>query len=365
MKRLTNPVPQFLDNDGELLSGGSLGFYENGSTSIKKNTYNADGGAENLNPLPLTGEGRVPSCWGDGIYTLVLRAAPIAPLADFEDGEIIWVRNGYEFGESAGQFGDWSPNGRYDLNEIVRYTDGLYYLSESNGNIGNYPNVSGVSWSQIGFLRYWNADKDGGYLTDDIVIKNGKLYRSTVDDNETTPPSASWEDLTFNDSVTGDFEVGGNLDVIGGITSGWSGVARRHSTLTITNDTILNIDPDLSISGLVSGWYHVNGVVVWNSSAGGAANGLKITMDGDGTTNLQKFAWINSASAAGAPSSSTASSAVFESASSSDETLCFSGMIRLDSGGVLSVWVAQNVSSATAILIKWGSLTVTRVGAGV
>jgi hypothetical protein len=87
-------------------------------------------------------------------------------------------------------------------------------------------------------------------------------------------------------------------------------------------------------------------------------------MDGDATTNLQKFAWTNTSSG-GTLTSSTANSAVFESASSSDETLCFSGMIRLDSGGVLSVWIAQNVSSATAIEIKWGALTVTRVGAGV
>lgn len=362
MKRLTNPVPQFLDNEGELLSGGSIGFYENGSTSIKKNTYNADGGAENLNPLPLTGEGRTPSCWGDGLYTIILRAAPIAPLTSFEDGEIIWVRHGCEFGEGSGQFSDWSPNKRYEINEIVRYSDGLYYISEDNGNLANYPSTATEKWSQIGFLRYWNADKDGGYSVDDIVIKSGKLYRSITDGNVTSPPSAAWEDLTFNDSVLGDFEVGGNLDVIGGITSGWTGVARRITTLSITSDTTLNIDSELSVSGLVSGWYYASGAVVWNANSGGAGNGLKITMDGDATTSLQKIAWVNSPPAAGTPSSSTDISAVFESSSADDNILSFSGMIRLDSGGALSVWVSQNVSSATSIVVKYGTLTVTRVG---
>lgn len=374
MKRLTNPVPQFLDNEGEILSGGSIGFYENGSTSIKKNTYNADGGAENLNPLPLTGEGRVPSCWGDGIYTLVLRAAPIAPLTDFEDGEIIWVRNGYEFGESAGQFGDWSPNERYDLNEIVRYIDGLYYLSESNGNIGNYPNVSGVNWSQIGFLRYWNADKDGGYLTDDIVIKSGKLYRSTVDDNETTPPSASWEDLTFNNSVTGDFEVGGE------ITSGGAPVAVVYSVIkTVSQNknstTTYSADSDLQLSGLPSGRYNLTGLILWTGNSS-TSNGIKmrigsaINISADyivytGTKNaLPVSTSAVPALSATARSSSDSGIHLLPSSAGATDHIIINGYfeVALSGGGFTMHWAQETSTATDTTVLQYSSLTAIKVG---
>lgn len=201
MKRFINPVPQFFDNEGNILSGGKVNFYENGSTTTRKNTYNSNGGSENLNPLPLTADGRIPSCWGDGQYTVVVTDA---------DGVQIWQRNDVEFGSDDGQFSDWSPVRNYAQSEIVRYTDGNYYKSLSNNNIGNAPDVATTKWSQLAFIEYWNADYPGGYAEDNIVINGGYLFRSKINNNESlTSDTDDWENLSFNDFIDGDLTVTG------------------------------------------------------------------------------------------------------------------------------------------------------------
>jgi hypothetical protein len=280
------------------------------------------------------------------------------------DGVQQWLRHGVDFSGSEGQFSDFSLVNNYGLNDTVKYTDGNYYLSLSANNIGNAPDSAPTKWSKIAFLEYWNEDRPSGYSENSIVILNGYLYRSTVDDNITEPPDATWENLTFNNAVAGDFDVSGNLTVGGGITSSYSGSARRSSTLSITTDTTLSRDTDLTITGLATGWYFVQGVVVWNSNSGGAANGLQITLDADSSTALQKVCWQNF-TLSSVDESSSVTTPVFENSGSSDNTIIFSGMIRLDTGSSLGLWVAQNASSATATEIRYGSINAIRVGAGV
>lgn len=197
MKRFVDPAPQFF-NGGIMLSGGKVNFYENGSTTTRKNTYNANNGSINTNPVVLSDEGRLPPCWGEGLYTVVVTDA---------DGVQVWHRNDVEFGSDDGQFSDWSAVRNYAQSETVRYTDGNYYISESNNNIGNAPDVATTKWSKIAFIEYWNEDKPGGYAEDAIAIKDGYLYRSLSDDNEFDPSVTGWENLTFNNNISGTLTV--------------------------------------------------------------------------------------------------------------------------------------------------------------
>ncbi len=215
MKRFVNPVPQFLLNNGDIASSGKLYFFENGSTTNLKDTFADEKGAiKNQNPVILSGEGRVPTIWGEGLYTIVFKSA---------DDVQQWVRHGVELDGSDGQFSDYSPNINYRKNEIARY-DGSYWISDVSGNLGNTPASGSSKWTRITFIFSFNPAKAGGYATNDIVNSLGLLYRSTTDNNTSEPPGGTWQNLTFNDSIAGNFSVGGILD---------AGSARINSNLQV------------------------------------------------------------------------------------------------------------------------------------
>jgi len=207
MGLMINPAPTFTLNNGDIASEGKLHFFENGSTSIRKPVYLDPELVNQLNnPLTLTDAGRLPTCFGTGTYTIVLESA---------DEVQQWVRNDIAIDDMTGQFADYSSVKIYLTNEIVRYTDGNYYFSLKNNNRGNVPADNSEWWSQIGFLEFFNSSKaaDNAYELNDIVISGGFLYRSLENDNGDTPPSAKWANLTFNDSVAGDFAVGGGITI--------------------------------------------------------------------------------------------------------------------------------------------------------
>lgn len=213
MGLMINPAPTFTLNDGSVASEGKLHFYENGSTTIKKDVFltpNLDPLQKLNNPLTLTDAGRLPTCFGTGTYTIILESA---------DEVQQWVRNDVTIDDLTGQFANYSPVKTYKVNEIVRYTDGNYYYSLSNNNKGNVPSVNSEWWAQIAFIEFFNTSKaaDDEYMLNDIVISGGFIYRSLEDDNGDTPPSAKWANLTFNDSVAGDFTVGGELKAEGNL----------------------------------------------------------------------------------------------------------------------------------------------------
>ncbi len=239
MKRFINPVPQYFLNNGDLASSGFLHFYENGSTTTRKDTYNApDGVTKNLNPVPLSGAGRVPSIFGEGLYTVECTD---------NDGVQLWLRHDIEFSGTEGQFSDWSAVVSYDLNDIVRYTDGYYYKSDVVSNIGNNPSTATTKWSRIAFIETFNSSKAGGYDIGSIVDSGGYLYRSNANDNTNTPPHATWDNLTFNNSIVGNFSVSATTTT---------------EDLTVTDAA--TIGGALSVTGLISS---DTGIEVPNSSS--------------------------------------------------------------------------------------------------
>ena len=120
MKRYVNPVPQYRLNNDDLASAGFLYFYENGSTTISKDTFADSAGlVKNINPVTLSGEGRVPPIFGEGLYTVVFKSS---------EGVTQWARNDVDLTDEFGQFSDYSPVIVYKKNSIVRYS-GQYRLS--------------------------------------------------------------------------------------------------------------------------------------------------------------------------------------------------------------------------------------------
>lgn len=84
--RFYDPAPVFMDLLGlEPISGGSLQFYDKGTTTPKGTWSDSDLTVANQNPVPLDSSGRAnTNIWLDGGYTVVLRAA---------DGTSVWTRD--------------------------------------------------------------------------------------------------------------------------------------------------------------------------------------------------------------------------------------------------------------------------------
>lgn len=198
MSRFSNPVPQFFTDDGELASSGRMYFYENKNYSLLKSTFSQpDNTVANTNPVKLDGQGRLPNCFGEGLYSVKLYAAnPDNPNID---GELIWTRDDVDLsagGDSA--FSAWSPVQTYGAGSIVKDGEPYYRLYGSAASKGEQPSVTPSKWEKIVFIAEHIPGR--AYPEDYIVIKDGLLYASITNGNSTTPPSTSWRDITFNQS---------------------------------------------------------------------------------------------------------------------------------------------------------------------
>lgn len=354
MKRFINPVPQFLKNNGDLSSYGKLYFLQEGSDTLSDTVsiYSSpDGDQELTNPIALTGEGRITSVFGEGRCRVKYYDAA---------GILQWSRD-YDFTADSSQFDLWNSQNTYSINDIARGENGDYYKSQTNGNKGNDPTSvsSADQWSKIALIEFWNADKVGGYADNVVVIHEGRLYTSNVAVNTTEPPDASWDDLSFNNTVTGDLTV--TEDVI---ARNLTVMARKNSSTARSSTTTEAADPDLVLTGLTTGWiYAVEGQIRWNDAGGGAGNGIKLTLD-DAANNAIFICVFSQTDSVTAPVAKDGSvSASFTAGlAGSDSYITFNAMVRLESGATsLALKWAQAVSSATGTTIEAGYIKATGV----
>lgn len=71
--RVWPPGIQFFTNDGRVLAGGSLRFYDSGTTDPAETWSDPELNTPNPNPVPLDGAGRPNNdIWGDGSYRVML-----------------------------------------------------------------------------------------------------------------------------------------------------------------------------------------------------------------------------------------------------------------------------------------------------
>lgn len=199
MSRFTNPVPQFFLDSGEIASYGRMYFYENKNFSTLKKTYSQpDNTVENTNPMTLTGSGRLMPCFGEGLYSVKLFS--VDPENPGVDGALIWSRDDVSLssgGDTA--FSEWSPVQTYGAGAIVKDGEPYYKLYGAVTSKAEQPSLNPSKWEEIVFLTYYNPNKT--YNEDDVVIYNGLIYRSEIDDNSSSPPSSDWQDLTFNQDI--------------------------------------------------------------------------------------------------------------------------------------------------------------------
>jgi len=180
MARLTNAFLQYSDDAGKPIPKGKLYFYDSGTTNLR-NTYIDSGlSIANSNPLILDGAGRVNAPFLDGNYRVIL--------TDKDDNQIREV-DPVQGSLSDSQWSDWSISTTYGATDIVRASNGEYYISLTGSNLGNDPISSPANWSQISFVTAWNINET--YSENDNVFESGTQYKSLVDGNIGNLPSTS------------------------------------------------------------------------------------------------------------------------------------------------------------------------------
>lgn len=179
MPRFPNPVPQYLDKNGDPIPGGSLELFIAG-TSTKAVTFeNVQETIANPNPVPLDGTGRIPNIFFTGSLRGICRD---------KDGNVIWIRDFIGTDIGIVPLSEWNVQISYDLGDYVVGTDGQIYKSLSNGNLGNDPTTDPVNWEQQRFIIVWNPNVD--YLVGVIVqTTDGNLWKSLVTPNLNNDPS--------------------------------------------------------------------------------------------------------------------------------------------------------------------------------
>lgn len=180
--RYSNPVPQYSDINGVPFAGGKLQFFDTGTTTPKDVFSDAAGTISLGNELTLDGSGNVPDFFGEGNYRV--RQLDSALVQQFERDDVI-----IQSPQSA-QLSAWDIATTYSINDLVQGTDGEYYISVTNSNLGNNPVTDLVNWSEVTFLAVWNPNVT--YSAQNIVIgSDGNIYRSITNSNLNNDPISS------------------------------------------------------------------------------------------------------------------------------------------------------------------------------
>jgi len=87
---LVSPVVQFLDDDGNPLSGGKVFTWVNDGGTTHKTSYTTPAGVANTNPIVLNSRGECTIC-GSGYYRLGVY--PATEVADPPTGAAVWTRD--------------------------------------------------------------------------------------------------------------------------------------------------------------------------------------------------------------------------------------------------------------------------------
>ena len=185
MARFGSLGTQYFDSAGDPLINGKIYFYESGTTTPKTTYADVALTIPNTNPVILDADGRQPNVFFDGVARGVLTA---------NNDVQIEVRDPIGEGSTGGAFSEWVASITYSENDIVQGSNGLYYISLSNGNVGNDPTSSAADWSQLVLLTLWNANQqyEAG---DTVVTANGELWKSVQaqnNNNPTTDDGTNW-----------------------------------------------------------------------------------------------------------------------------------------------------------------------------
>lgn len=190
MSRYEDPVPQYLDGNGDPLINGKLFFTKSGTNTPLSTFKDKDETIPNTvqDGIPLDAAARVPNIFFTGLAKVVLLADD---LSTGETGKQIFERDPVGDQNETGDFALWDTSIGYDQNDIVKGSNGKFYLSLSDENQANDPTLTAGAnefWVEIRFLGVFNTKVP--YASGDIVqTTDGNLWKSLIASNLNNNPS--------------------------------------------------------------------------------------------------------------------------------------------------------------------------------
>lgn len=204
-----NSRPQFTDKNGDPISGGKLFIGLPNQDPIANPAAITD-----LNDVPISNP-----------VTLDANGVPAQAIKlDAEFSQAVFDRNNvevtsYQIARTSGfllyseltglsgQGGEWNILTTYGKNNFVKGSDGNFYISLTDGNLGNDPVSVSTSWSEFAWPTIYNPSEI--YNTGDTCIGSDvKLYSSAVDANQGNNPvtdgGINWATAPESEFIAGD-----------------------------------------------------------------------------------------------------------------------------------------------------------------
>lgn len=182
MSRAIDPAQPYT-RGGKPLDAGKMFYLEPGKETPKTTfaSIDEDPKSKNTNPVILDAAGVLPNVFYTGLVDQIL--------TDKNDEQIFKLKNiGLDIGISA--FDAFSAGATYQINNIVTTTDGRFWKSVVNGNIGFSPvSDDGTHWQEIDFNDFYAAGVTYKKLDPVISTVDGLTYISVKDSNKGNEPS--------------------------------------------------------------------------------------------------------------------------------------------------------------------------------
>ena len=165
-------MPRFISPITDLKPLGSVSFFD-ANTDTPKTTFKDELESEtlkNVPEVPVDTNGNLPNIFFSGSAKVIY--------VD-EDGEQYAVRTAGE-DVGLGNFTTWVNTVSYDINDIVKGSNGRFYASLANANQGNDPTLNpGTNefWKDVRLLGVWNSTLT--YAIGDVVQDStGNLWKA-------------------------------------------------------------------------------------------------------------------------------------------------------------------------------------------
>ena len=292
-----NSRPQFTDKNGDPISGGKLYIGLPNQDPVANPAAITD-----LNDVPISSpvtldENGVPD------QAIKLEAEFSQAVFDRNNVEVtsyqIARTSGFllysELTGLSGQGGEWNILTTYGKNNFVKGSDGNFYISLTDGNLGNDPVSVSTSWSEFAWPTIYNPSEvyNNG---DTCVASDGDFYQSKTDGVSGQNPVTdltNWKPPVIPHGskmlfVQATAPVGWTIDATqnnkalrvvsaaGGATGGTIDFSAAFSSTKLTEDDTHNHAVTVNLHTLTSaqsGLVEHNHVTNINTTAGTAASG--------------------------------------------------------------------------------------------
>jgi len=186
-ERFRNPVIKYTTDTIRTLPASKLYFYQNG-TSTPKAVYADKNKVTSLGAeVTADSAGIFVPIFLDGTYRVTLKNAA----GTTQTG---WPVDNVGGEDTVGAFDDWSSITNYTIGEFVTASNGLRYISLQTPNLNQDPETEAAYWDEYRIDLNWNATSI--YSADDLVqYTDGMFYQSLAGGNQNHIPTltAYWK----------------------------------------------------------------------------------------------------------------------------------------------------------------------------